>query len=77
MGFTEFVKPDVNINFIKYRNIALILSFLIVVAAWALITLVGFNFGIEFAGGVELRVKVPQGVTTGQISDALNEKRRC
>ncbi len=74
MGFTEFVKPDVNINFIKYRNIALILSFLIVVAAWALITLVGFNFGIEFAGGVELRVKVPQGVTTGQISDALNEK---
>lgn len=74
MGFTEFVKPDVNINFVKYRKIALIISAVVVLAAFALILGKGFNYGIEFAGGVELRVKLQGDVQANQIREALTDK---
>lgn len=74
MGFTEFIKPDVNIQFVKYRNIALIFSLVVVIAACILIFAKGFNYGIEFAGGVELRVKIAGDKKPGAIREALNEK---
>jgi preprotein translocase subunit SecF len=74
MGFTEFIKPDVNINFMKLRYPALIGSGVLVLTALILIFVVGFTFGIEFAGGVEVRVKIAGDVSASDIRQALKEK---
>lgn len=74
MGFTEFIKPDINIGFIKYKNVALTISAFFFIASVLFIYFIGFNFGIEFAGGMEIRVHVPEGTTASDISDALKEK---
>lgn len=70
----EFIKPDTHVNFVGYRKIALSISGLVVLASLVLILTIGFNYGIEFAGGVELRVKVADGIDAKQIRLALKEK---
>ena len=74
MGFTEFVKPDVNINFVRYRKAAFILSALVVIISLVLILVKGFNLGIEFAGGIELRIKVADNISSGDIRRVLADK---
>ena len=69
----EFIKPDININFVAYRRIAMAISGLVVIASIVAVLVVGFNFGIEFAGGIEMRVKVSDNVTAKDLRAALSE----
>ena len=57
MKFFEIVPPNLNINFVGFRRIALGVSAVVVVAALISIFTFGFNWGIDFAGGLEMRVE--------------------
>jgi preprotein translocase subunit SecF len=70
----EFIKPGINIDFLKHRRAALFLSgLLILIALISLWTRGGPNYGIDFAGGILLQFKFHEDVETSDLRDALQE----
>jgi preprotein translocase subunit SecF len=68
----EFIKPDIDINFIGRRKIAFLVSgALIAITFVLLIARGGPNYGVDFAGGILIQVRFNQKITTNEIRDAL------
>lgn len=51
MRLLKLVPDDTNIGFLKWRNIAIGISVLLVIASIVLTATRGLNFGVDFAGG--------------------------
>ena len=60
MKLLKLVPDNTNIDFMKVRNIALMLSIIITVASIALVAIRGLNFGVDFVGGQMIRVNFEQ-----------------
>ena len=56
MRLLKLVPDDTNINFLKWRVPFYVVSLLLIAASWALVLMNGLNFGVDFAGGQEVRV---------------------
>lgn len=56
MKLFKLVPDDTNIKFLKYRLPLFIFSMLMVAASWVLVATMGLNYGVDFAGGQEVRV---------------------
>lgn len=68
----QLIKPDVNIDFIGKRNIAFVVSaVLILVGIVSLIAHGGPNYGVDFAGGTLVQLRFEEPTTAEQIKDAL------
>lgn len=67
MKLLKLVPDDTNIDFMKWRNIALILSILASVASLVLVGVRGLNLGIDFVGGQLVRVTFEQPVDIEQL----------
>lgn len=68
----QIIKPDVNINFIGKRNVAFMLSMmLIVVSMISLLVKGGPNYGVDFAGGTLVQLKFAENTSAEQIKQAL------
>jgi preprotein translocase subunit SecF len=71
----DFIKPDVNVDFVNRKKIALIASLIVaLVGIGSLVVKGGPLYGIDFAGGTLVEVKFDQAPEIGQIRDALSEK---
>ncbi|MEO8618931.1 MAG: protein translocase subunit SecF [Sphingomicrobium sp.] len=57
MALLKLVPDNTNIDFMKVRNIALILSILVTIASLVLVGVRGLNFGIDFVGGQVVRTE--------------------
>jgi len=69
----QFIKPDVNINFIGKRKIAFIVSILLILAGFvSLIVHKGPRYGIDFAGGTLIQIKFTEPVKIKSIKSGLN-----
>ena len=69
----QFIKPDINIDFIGRRNLALLLSgALILLTIILLIIRGGPNYGVDFAGGILIQVRFNQPTTPEHIREALS-----
>jgi preprotein translocase subunit SecF len=69
----QLIKPDVNINFIDKRNIAYLLSALMLLAT--IVSLVihkGPKYGIDFEGGTLIQVKFDAPTSMDTIKNSLN-----
>ena len=62
MKLLKLVPDNTNIDFMKVRNIALLLSVLITVASLALVGVKGLNLGVDFIGGQVVRTTFAQPV---------------
>lgn len=62
------------IPFIKYRRVFIGISLAFILASLASIYFIGFNYGIDFKGGIKLIAKFGAPTTDGSIKDALAEK---
>ena len=75
MKLLKLVPDNTNIDFMKWRNVALVLSVLLTVASLALTAYRGLNLGIDFVGGQVVRSTFAQPVSIedlrGKVS-ALN-----
>lgn len=60
MRLLKLVPDDTNIDFLKWRNVAMAISILSIIASIALVAVKGLNFGIDFVGGQSVRVEFAQ-----------------
>ena len=55
MKLLKLVPDDTNIKFLKWRVPFFVVSILLIAASWALVATKGLNYGVDFAGGLEVR----------------------
>lgn len=67
----QIVSPDINIDFIRLRTPALVVSAVLILAGMvSLIAKGGPNYGIDFAGGVMLHIRVAEGTPIDEVRAA-------
>ncbi|MDQ3079545.1 MAG: protein translocase subunit SecF [Pseudomonadota bacterium] len=71
MRLLKLVPDDTNIDFMRWRNLALILSIVVTVASLVLVGVKGLNLGIDFVGGQVVRTTFPQPVDTEQLRSRI------
>ncbi|WP_448382260.1 protein translocase subunit SecF [Desulfosoma sp.] len=70
----EFIRPDININFVGMRGKAVSFSvLLILLGALAIVWRGGLNMGVDFSGGTLIQVKFSEATTPDAIRDALKD----
>jgi len=52
----KLVPDNTNIGFLKWRNIAVGISLLMIIGSFALVAMKGLNFGVDFVGGQMIQV---------------------
>jgi preprotein translocase subunit SecF len=57
MRLLKLVPDDTNVDFLRWRNVAMAISILSIIASVALVAVRGLNFGIDFVGGQSVRVE--------------------
>ena len=55
MRLLKLVPDDTNIKFLRWRAPFYVVSVLLMIASWALVFTQGLNYGVDFAGGQEIR----------------------
>ena len=60
MKLLKLVPDDTNIKFLKLRVPFFAVSLLLMAASWALVFTQGLNYGVDFAGGLEVRATFEQ-----------------
>ena len=60
MKLLKLVPDNTNIDFMRWRNLALILSLLATVASLVVVGVRGLNLGVDFVGGQMIRVTFAQ-----------------
>ena len=60
MKLLKLVPENTNLDFMRWRNLALVLSTLATIAAIAFTAYRGLNLGVDFVGGQMVRVTLPQ-----------------
>ena len=68
----QFIRPDVNLDFIGKRKFAFVFSLvMLLISVGSLITHGGPRYGIDFAGGTLIQVQFDKPVEIAQIKDGL------
>ncbi len=67
MPLLKLVPDNTNIDFMKARNIALVLSIIATIASLVLVGVRGLNFGIDFVGGQVVRTQFAQTVDIEEL----------
>ena len=60
MKLLKLVPDDTNIKFLKWRMPFYVVSIALMIASWAAVFTMGLNYGVDFAGGQEIRATFTQ-----------------
>ena len=60
MRLLKLIPDNTNLDFMRWRNLALVLSIVVTLAAMALVFTRGLNLGVDFVGGQSVRVTFAQ-----------------
>ena len=68
----EIFKPHTNINFVGHKNLAMAFSWiLIMIGIFSVVSKGGLNFGLDFAGGSLVQVKMSKVTTAAEVRETL------
>jgi len=73
MKLLKLVPDNTNFDFMKWRNVALVLSILVTVASLALTAYRGLNLGIDFVGGQVVRATFAQSVSIEDLRNRVEQ----
>ena len=71
MKLLKLVPDNTNIHFLKWRNIAMAISILSIIASMVLVGVRGLNFGVDFAGGQMVRVEFSSAPNIDRLREQL------
>ena len=71
MKLLKLVPDNTNIDFMRWRNLAMAMSILLVIASLALLGLKGLNLGVDFVGGQMMRTTFAQTVNVEQLRERV------
>jgi len=71
MRLLKLVPDNTNIDFMRWRNLALVLSILLTIASLVLVGVRGLNLGIDFVGGQVVRTTFAQPVDIEDLRGRL------
>lgn len=72
MRLFKMIPDDTNIPFMRWRFVAVGLSLLLMVASIVLVASRGFNYGVDFAGGLMMEVGFEQPARIDRIRGVVN-----
>jgi preprotein translocase subunit SecF len=67
MRLLKLVPDNTNVDFMRWRNLALVLSTLLTIASLAIVGIRGLNLGVDFVGGQMIRTTFPQAINVEQL----------
>ena len=73
MKLLKLVPDNTNIDFMRWRNLALALSILTTVASLVIVATRGLNLGVDFVGGQMVRATFAQPVDVEQLRSRVGE----
>ena len=71
MRLLKLVPDNTNIEFLRFRNVAFVISSLLIAGSIAVLALKGLNFGVDFAGGQMVRVHFAQPPQLDDLRDRI------
>jgi preprotein translocase subunit SecF len=72
MRLLKLVPDNTNIGFLRWRNIAVGLSVVMILASIVLVVVRGLNFGVDFAGGLMMEVRFEEESKVDQLRGTVN-----
>jgi preprotein translocase subunit SecF len=72
MRLLKLVPDNTNIGFLRWRNIAVGLSVVMILASIVLVVVRGLNFGVDFAGGLMMEVRFEEEAKVDQLRGTVN-----
>ena len=72
MKLLKLVPETTNVEFTKWRRLALGISLLLIIGSIALVAVRGLNLGVDFVGGQMVRVTFSQPVHLDELRDTVN-----
>ncbi len=75
MKLLKLVPDNTNLDFMRWRNLALVISIVVTVASLAIVGIRGLNLGVDFVGGQMIRTTFPQAINVEKLRsdvDGLN-----
>jgi preprotein translocase subunit SecF len=73
MKLLKLVPDNTNLDFMRWRNVALALSLIATIASLAFVAVRGLNLGIDFVGGQVVRTTFAQPVDVEQLRARVNQ----
>jgi preprotein translocase subunit SecF len=73
MKLLKLVPDNTNIDFMRWRNLALILSIIATVASLVIVGVRGLNLGVDFVGGQMVRVTFAQPIDVEQLRSQVGQ----
>ena len=71
MKLLKLVPDNTNLDFMSWRNIALIISIIATIASLVLVGARGLNLGVDFVGGQMIRTTFAQPIDVDQLRDRV------
>jgi preprotein translocase subunit SecF len=72
MRLLKLVPDNTNIPFLRWRNVAVGLSVLMILGSFALVLIRGLNFGVDFEGGLMMEVRFDQAAEVDDLRGTVN-----
>ena len=72
MRLLKLVPDNTNFHFMRFRLPAMALSILVIVGAMVLVGTRGLNYGVDFAGGLMMEVRVAEPVRVDEMRAVVN-----
>lgn len=69
----EIIRPGTQIDFVGKRHIWVGISIAAMIATFTMFFTKGLNYGIDFTGGAEVQIKVPDGWDIGRVRSEMEQ----
>jgi preprotein translocase subunit SecF len=73
MRLLKLIPDNTNLDFLRWRNVALAISTLLLIASVALIAVKGLNFGVDFEGGQVIRTTFAQPPSLDRLREDVTD----
>jgi preprotein translocase subunit SecF len=72
MKLLKLIPDNTNLDFMRWRNVALMISIIATIGSLALVAVRGLNLGVDFVGGQVVRTTFSQPINVEQLRSRVN-----